>query len=136
MAIPAYAFYKDTYHGVSIPDGEWDRLATRADEQIMQYERAYTVTDPTGDGRDKAVCAIADQMYTYEVVANSELSVDADGNIGATSVSIGSVSVSRKSPSAANMGLDMTEAGQQRQFYKLAQLYLDMYRGVRHAGCY
>ncbi len=135
MAIPTYKFYIGTFHGISIPAEDWDRLSSRADEQIMQYERAYTVTDPTGDGRKKAICAIADHMYTVEVIANSEVSVDADGNIGATSVSIGSVSVSRKSPSASNMGVDMTEAGQQRQFYRLAQMYLGIYRGISARRC-
>ncbi len=134
MAVPSYGFYTGGFHGISIPEAEWDRLAARADEQVKQYERAYTVTDPAGDGRDKAVCAIADHMYAVEVVVNSEISVDADGNIGASSVSVGSVSVSRKSPNVSNMGLDMTEAGQQRQFYRLARKYIDIFRGVR-CGC-
>lgn len=55
MAIPSYEFYKDVFLGAGIAAEDWDRLATRADEQIMRLERGYTVTDPLGNGRDKPV---------------------------------------------------------------------------------
>lgn len=132
MAIPSYEFYTDAYFGVSILPEDWNRLAARADEQIAFWERVYTVSDPTrdGTGRDKAVCAIADQMYVYEMIASSELAVDENGNVGSTSVSIGSVSTSTKAPSTANLGLDMSEAGQMKTYLALAARYLDVYRGV------
>ncbi|MDR1668658.1 MAG: hypothetical protein LBR76_01705 [Oscillospiraceae bacterium] len=112
MAIPAYEFYTGVFHGEGIPKGDWDRLATRADEEIMRLERAYTVADPTGDGRDKAVCAIADRLN------------DAERREDMT-VSIGSVSTSRKSGG----GADVSGTG----LFRLAQVYLDIYRGVRYA---
>ena len=138
MAIPSYEFYKNRYYGISVPKDDWDRIATRADEQLSYFERIYVVTDPTenGKGRDMAVCAIADQIYVYEVVAASELSVDQSGNVSSSSVSIGSVSTSSKSPNISTLGLDMTESGQQKQYYRLAEKYLYIYRGVPHGFCH
>ncbi len=109
MAIPSYEFYKDVFLGAGIAAEDWDRLATRADEQIMRLERGYTVTDPLGNGRDKAVCAIADQIFFYETNSEDE------------TVSIGSVSVARKAHKPDR---------KERRFMQLAQTYLDIYRGV------
>lgn len=135
MAIPLFDFYRDTYHGISIPEGDWARIATRADEQLVFFARTYTVADLSGDGTawDMALCAIADQMYTYETVMSAEISADANGGVAASSVSIGSVSASVKTPNTSNLGLDMSETGQTKAFYRIAQRYLDIYRGV--GGC-
>ncbi len=109
MAIPDYVFYKDVFLGAEILEEDWDRLAARADERLAQLERAYTVTDPTGCGREKTVCAIAEKI--------------GDAENGDVNVSIGSVSTSRKAA-------ELTDTGVAR----IAQTYLGVYRGVPH-GC-
>ncbi len=135
MSAPSYEFYVESYHhgrDVGIPEDDWADISAQADDEVAFFERVYTVTDPTedGTGRDGAVCAVADQMYTYEVIASSELSVNPDGTMASTSVSIGSVSTSAKSPNTANLGLDMSESGQAKTYLALISKYLDVYRGM------
>ena len=129
MAVPFYDFYKSVYYGNVIPMEHWDRIALRANEWVSRFERIYTVTDPTedGSGRKMAVCAIADALYTNEVAVSAILSDD--GVVGA--VSIGSVSTSFKTPDVSAMGLNLSEAGQSKQYYSIMRRFLDVNRGVR-----
>lgn len=67
-----------------------------------------------------AICAMAEALYGFELIANGE-----GGPV--QSASIGSVSVSYGSGGA--QAVDMSPAGQTRELYRTACLYLEIYRG-------
>lgn len=112
-----YKFYTDIYMGGSIPAMEFPRLAARAQAQLAQYKRAYRVTAPAADSEAMAVCDMADAIYYYETAQNGGL---------VTSSSIGSVSSSTQAPT-----VDASPKAQERELYRCASLYLDIYRGCR-----
>ena len=112
-----YEFYRDTFHGNSIPESEFAALAARAANQLARYKRTYTVTAPDDTAEDMAVCAMADALYYYEAAANGLL---------VQSASVGSVS----SSSAGGALPDMSPRAQSAELYRCAQLYLDIYRGA------
>lgn len=115
-----YSFYAQVYHGASIPEEEWARYAAQADARLEKYRRAYTVTVPDAQAESLAVCAMADTAYYLEEAQN--------GSAGAVvSASVGSVSETR----GAAAGVDLSPAGQEKQLFSAACLYLDIYRGVR-----
>ena len=130
MALPDFLFYTDEFFGISIPESDFPRLAVRADEEIQAFERKFTVTGEEVQ-RHKAVCAIADALYTFETVASMMIPLGENGAVGASSVSIGSVSTSFKAPDVNSLGLDLTDAGQQRTFYNLLKKYMVVYRGLK-----
>ena len=113
-----YAFYKDTYHGGSIPETEWPVYEARAATQLAQYKRIYTVTVPedSSDAESMAVCAIADAMFSFDLVLN--------GESGVSSASVGGVSTNYTS------SIDASPKAQAAELYRCAKLYLDIYRGV------
>lgn len=119
MAMPDYTFYTKTYMGDSIPASDFPRLALRAGKQLARYKRIYTVLSPETDSEDLAVCAMADAMYYFEVASNGGL---------VTSSSIGSVSSSRQAQS-----VDISPKAQEKELYRCARLYLEIYRGC--SGC-
>lgn len=115
-----YEFYRSRYNGGSIPDDEWADYETRARTQLNRYKRIYTVTVPKDepDVEKLAVCAMADAMRNFDLIAN--------GDGGVQSASIGSVSTSYGSQQA----VDISPSGQAKELYRCASLYLDIYRGV------
>ena len=114
----AYAFYTDTYGGNAIPETEWRACCRDAEAELARYERTYTVRYPTPDGRDRAVCAMADTLYYYAQVQN--------GNGPVTSASVGSVSESRQQGG----GIDTGSAAQAAELYRCLTLYAEVYRGA------
>jgi len=124
--VPDYDFYLNTYHGNAIRQDEWAEYSTRAGEQLARYKRMYTVTAPEDmpDGEERAVCAMAEAMYSFELLAGGE-----GGPV--QSVSIGSVSVSYGGAAAQSM--DLSPRGQANELYRCARRYLDTYRGAD--GC-
>lgn len=141
MALPDYTFYVDQFYGISIPEPDFPRLSTRANEEVEHFEDVY-VLDPRGTwktederkemfqlARNKAVCAIADALYTAEAVSSQMIPVDENGVVGASSVSIGSVSTSSKAIDVASLGLDLSDKGQKKQFYEILRKYMHVYRG-------
>lgn len=113
-----YLFYATTYSGDSIAEVDFPRLAKRAGEQLARYKRIYTVTAPDEAAESMAICAMADALAYYEAAQN--------GDSGAVnSASIGSVSVSY----AGNAAVDVSQAAQERELYRCARQYLDIYRG-------
>lgn len=97
-----YGFYTGTYLGNSVPEADFSRLALRAENQLAQYRRKYTVTgDETAE--NMAVCAMVDVLYYFEQTPQS--------------LSIGGVSVTER------------EQKQNRELYRAACLYVDIYRG-------
>ena len=61
-----YSFYTGEYGGSSIPQDAWTAMQRYAGARVARYERIYTVTWLEPNGRDMAVCAIADAMHAFE----------------------------------------------------------------------
>ena len=112
-----YEFYASVYMGDSIPENEFPRLAKRAGEQLSRYKRIYTVTAPDADAM--AICAMADALAYYEAAQSGT-------GCPVSAASIGSVSVSYSGSANA---VDTSQAAQERELYRCAKLYLDIYRG-------
>lgn len=110
-----YAFYLTQYLGDSIPSEEFCRLAKRAAAQLDRYKRVYTVTASDELAESMAICAMADALYYYEAAQSG-----AGGAV--SSAKVGSVSVSYNTA-------DVSEKAQERELYRCARLYLDIYRG-------
>lgn len=117
----SYAFYKTTYLGGSISEAEWPLYEARAFGQLARYKRIYEVTEPEPDAEDKAVCAMAEALYGFDLIANGE-----GGPV--QSASIGSVSASYSN--ASGQAIDISPKGQAAELFRCACLYLDIYRGV------
>lgn len=118
-----YEFYFSRYRGDFISEQEWDGYARRAEDQLRRYKRIYTVTAPDDepDAESMAVCAMAEALRGFDLIANGE-----GGAIQSTS--IGSVSASWGS--SGTDAVDISPAGQAKELYRCACLYLDIYRGV------
>lgn len=118
-----YEFYRSRYNGGSIPDDEWADYETRARAQLNRYKRIYTVKVPQDepDAEKMAVCAMADAMHSFDLIASGE-------GDAVQSVSIGSVSTSFGGN--GSNAADVSPSGQAKELYRCACLYLDIYRGV------
>ncbi len=114
-----FGFYTGSYHGSSIPVEDWAAYEARAAAQLARYKRIYTVTAPERNAESMAVCAMAEALYGFDLIANGE-----GGAV--QSASIGSVSVSYGGHSA----IDISPKAQEKELYRCAGLYLDIYRGV------
>lgn len=117
----SYDFYTGTYRGSSIPPEEWPGYEGRAAAQLARYKRIYRVDTSRPRSSDMAVCAMAEALYSFDLLANGE-----GGPI--QSASIGSVSASYASGGA--QAVDLSPRGQERELYRCASLYLDICRGV------
>ena len=113
-----YDFYTDTYHGSSIAKDNWDALEREASAKLNQYKRKYTVTAPEENSEAMAVCAMAETMDYFETAQS--------GTGAVQSASIGSVSVSYGNA----VGVDLSPKGQEKELFRCACLFLDIYRGV------
>lgn len=124
----AFDFYKDTYAGSSISEGEWPLYEKRAAEKLAYYRRIYTVTAPEANAEAMAICAMADALAYFTAAMNG-------AGVGVvTAASIGSVSVTYGgSYGSAASSLDLSAKGQEKELLRCAKLYLDVYRGV--GGC-
>lgn len=122
--MPDYEFYLNIYHGGSIPLEDWPYCSSRAEEQLERYKRIYTVTAPDDTSEDRAVCAMAEALYNFDLLANGEGGPVQSASIGSVSTSYGS---------AAAQTVDLSPRGQSKELYRCACRYLDIYRGV--GGC-
>ena len=120
-AMTGYDFYAGTYHGGAISAEEWPAYVGRAEDQLTRYKRIYTVTLPGPDSEAMAVCAMAEALYSFDLLANSEGGPVQSAAIGSVSVSYGS---------AMAQAVDLTPRGQARELYRCASLYLDIFRGA------
>ena len=68
-----------------------------------------------------ALLAMAEALYSFDLLANGQ-----GGPV--QSASIGSVSVSYSGP--AGQSLDLSPRGREKELYRCASQYLDIYRGV------
>lgn len=122
-----YEFYMSTYRGGSISATDWPVFEARAADHLARYKRIYTVSvlesnDPYApDPENMAICAMADALAYFSAALNGT-----GGPV--SSASIGSVSVSYAGASGG--GMDLSPRGQEKELYRCACLYLDIYRGV------
>lgn len=112
-----YEFYVNTYRGCAMPDAEFSFYAARAEDQLKQYKRIYTIEAPAADSENMAVCAMAEVIAAIAAAQN--------GSGAVTSASIGSVSISYGGVTS----VDLSRKGQARELYDAARRYLDIYRG-------
>ena len=117
--MPDYEFYRAKYMGDSIAEADFPRLIRRAGEALARYKRVYSVTAPEKDAEEMAACAMADALNYYDAALNG-----AGGAV--SSASIGSVSVSYAGAASA---VDLSMAAQERELYRCACRYLEIYRG-------
>ena len=110
------AFYKEVFGGLM---EQPQMYLARAEEKLKYYERTYTVTEAVENGRKLAICAMAEAMEYFETAQN--------GQGGLRYASVGTVSVSGKGIYSA---VDISPAAQERELYRCASAYLDIYRGV------
>ena len=112
-----YRFYVDTYGGSALTQAELPEAAKRASEVLGQYERSYRVT---GDevARKMAICAMAEAIVYFQKAQN--------GEGGLRYAKVGTVSVSGKGIYSA---VDISPQAQERELYRTACRYLDIYRG-------
>lgn len=111
-----YDFYRNQYGGNSVPEQEFILFAREAQAQLDRYKRIYQVTAPQEDSENLAACAMLDTLYYYSQAQNGELTA---------SVKIGSVS-----SGAQTTQPDTSPAAQEKELYRCARLYLEIYRGV------
>ena len=118
-----YTFYTNKYRGGSISKGEWPGYERRAAAQLARYKRIYTVSSPEGvpDAEELSICAMAEALYSFDLIANGEGGPVQSASIGSVSVSYGGVS---------DAAIDISAKGQAKELYRCACLYLDIYRGV------
>lgn len=114
-----YSFYRESYRGSSIPDADWPLFEKRAAEQLTRYKRIYTVTAPDEDAEAMAICAMADELAYFTAVQNGTGGAVAAASIGSVSVNYAGVSAIDASPKA-----------QEKELYRCACQYLEIYRGV------
>ena len=113
-----YDFYISSFRGDSIPAEDWNACEARAAAQLARYKRIYTVKAPAENSEALAVCAMAEAIHGFDLIANGEGGAVQSASIGSVSVSYGS-----------GNGIDVSAKGQSRELYRCACLYLDIYRG-------
>ena len=114
-----YEFYANTFGGGTIPEAAWPALEREASAKLRQYKKSYTVTAPDEDAEAMAICALAEALDYFDAALN--------GTTAVQSASVGSVSVSYGS---AAKSVDLSLKGREKELYRCACLYLDIYRGV------
>ena len=113
-----YGLYINSYRGSSIPAENWLEYEARAAAQLRRYKRIYTVKAPEENSEAFAVCAMADAMYSFDLIANGEGGAVQSASVGSVSVSYGS-----RNP------IDISPKAQAKELYRCACLYLNIYRG-------
>ena len=110
-------FYKEVYGGSALSEAELLEAVKRADEVLQGYERKYRVR---GDEvvRKLAICAMAEAIVYFQKAQN--------GEGGLRYAKVGSVSVSGK---GIYSQVDISAAAQEKELYRTASRYLDIYRG-------
>ena len=113
-----YGFYLETYGGSALSEAEFAEAVKRATEQLALYERSFRVT---GDevARKMAICAMADAIVYFQKAQN--------GEGGLRYAKVGTVSVSGKGIYSA---VDISPQAQEKELYRTACRYLDIYRGI------
>lgn len=113
-----YGFYVQTYGGSALSEAEFREAAQRAAEQLGYYERSYRVTGEE-TARKMAICAMAEAIVYFQKAQS--------GEGGLRYAKVGTMSVSGKGIYSA---VDISPKAQERELYRIACRYLDIYRGV------
>ena len=111
-------FYRETYGGSALSEAELGEAVKRAAEVLGEYERSFRVS---GDevARKMALCAMAEAIVYFQKAQN--------GEGGLRYAKVGTVSVSGKGIYSA---VDISPKAQERELYRTACRYLDIYRGI------
>ena len=112
------AFYRDVYRGSSLSGEELPELLQRSEDWLAALERKYRVTGSEND-RKMALCALAETLSYFDAAQN--------GKGALRYASVGTVSVSGKGIYGL---LDISPAAQEREMYRTAGRYLEIYRGT------
>lgn len=107
-----YTFYVNCYLGSAIPEKAFATAAAQAAAALERICRIYTVAQCGEDTRKMAICAMAEAVYAYS-----------RRKTGVTATSVGNVSVRYENGEHAEKSL-------QRELYRKAAIYLDIYRGT------
>ena len=118
MPMADYAFYEDVYLGAAIPEKAFPGMAQRARETLQRFQRIYRVSIPGEDSLKMAICAMAEAIAYFDAAQN--------GEGGLRYAKVGSVSVSGK---GIYSQVDISAAAQEKELYRTASRYLDIYRG-------
>ena len=114
-----YGFYREVYRGSAIEEAQWPELARRAEDYLRKLRKAYRVVGDE-EAFAMAACAVADALCFFTAAQN--------GTGGAVYyASVGSVSMSGKGIFSQ---IDLSPAGQEKELYRCAGTYLEIYRGV------
>ena len=112
-------FYRETYGGSALSEAELGEAVKRAAEVLGQYERSFRVSGDEG-ARKMALCAMAEAIVYFQKAQN--------GEGGLRYAKVGTVSVSGKGIYSA---VDISPKAQERELYRTACRYLDIYRGTK-----
>ena len=113
-----YDFYQNTYCGSSLTAEEFPEYCCRAQDKLQAYGRSYRVIGDE-NARSMAICAMAEALSYYDSARN--------GQGGLRYASVGTVSVSGK---GVYSQVDISPKAQERELYRIAATYLDIYRGT------
>ncbi len=113
-----YSFYVSQYHGTAVAEQDWPELSRRAGEYLDQLKRDYRVRGGE-TAENYALCAVAEAMDYFSKAQN--------GLGGMQYASVGTVAVSGK---GIYSQVDITPGAQERELYRCAKRYLEIYRGV------
>lgn len=116
----AYDFYVNVYHGSDIPAADWPAYERQAAAQLGRYKRIYRVDTSRPRSADMAICAMAEALYSFDLLASGEAGPVQSTSIGSVSVGYGN---------AAAQSIDLSPRGRAKELYRCASLYLDIYRG-------
>lgn len=120
-----YAYYTDTYCGSAIEQSDWNGYEARSRAQLSKFYAQFKLTAYDGDAdaaEKNAICAMADKIQGFDLMANGQ-------GAGVSSASIGSVSVSYGS--AYVDAQDLTDEGQEKSLLKCVQLYFNVFAGLQ-----
>lgn len=115
-----YGFYMNDYRGSTISLYDWETYESRASAQLSRYKRIYTIKAPDENSEAFAVCAMAEALNSFDLIANGEGGAVQSASIGSVSVGYGS---------GGTNAIDISPKAQARELYRCACLYLDIYRG-------
>ena len=113
-----YDFYRNEYRGTAIEQGDVPELIRRAGDQLAMYRRFYRVEGDETEAK-MALCAMAEVIGYFDAAQN--------GEGGLRYAKVGTVSVSGKGIYSA---VDISPQAQEKELYRTACRYLDIYRGI------
>lgn len=119
-----YGYYEDSFGGTAIEEDDWPGYEARARAHLAKFRAQYVLTPYDGD-EDAAykgtVCDMAEKLQGFDLIAN--------GEAGAKSATIGSVSVALGNTYAQSV--DLSDSGQELALLKCAQLRYNVFSGLR-----